>query len=200
MNDSNETVWPGAGDSELHRKVASYAARVRSGDSEFGNQIVQLLDRPLRVKLRQKIPESRINDVYQETWARFFEQLLKGREPDNYIAWFLGIARLVHFELIRQEKKTSELDDRTADLLQAALPTMDRATYAEQMRRKLLACLGEIPERYSKFLIGYARGEDRGSLCDRLDLAVKNYNRFLYRARRRLLDCLGDSPDSLDAV
>lgn len=200
MNDSQESAAPSVGDSDLHRKVAIHAARVRSGDLESGNQIVRLLDRPLRIKLGQRVPENRINDVYQETWGRFFRQILDGVEPDNYVAWFLGIARLVHFELIRQENRTTELDDKTASLLQAALPTMDRATYATQMRRRLLICLEEIPERYSRFLIGYATGDDRLSLCKQLDLAIENYNKFLYRARKRLLACLGDSPDSLETV
>ena len=200
MNDPDNPHAQATVDRDLHRRIATYAARVRDGDIAAGNHIVRLLDRPLRVKLRQKIPEGRIDDVYQETWARFFDHLLKGKQPDNYVAWFLGIARLVHLELIRQENKTTELDDRTANVLRAVLPTMDRAAYAEQMRRKLLICLEQMPDRYSHFLIGYATGDERSSLCNRLDLAIGNFNRFLYRARKRLLACLGDSPDNLETV
>ena len=81
---------------DLNGRIAECASRLRTGDDAAANQIVELLDRPLRIKLRQKVPENRLNDVYQETWARFFEHLLKNKRPDNYIAWFLGIARLVH--------------------------------------------------------------------------------------------------------
>ena len=200
MSEPDGPTLPIVDDLDIHSEIAACVVRIRGGDLSAGNKIVELLDRPLRVRLRQKIPEQRINDVYQETWARFFKQLLHGKEPSSYVAWFLGIARLVHLELVRQENKADELDDRTANLLQSALPTMDRATYAVQMRRQLLICLEEIPERYSQFLIGYATGHDRQSLCNRLNLAIENYNKFLHRARKRLLVCLGDSIENLEAI
>ena len=178
---------------ELHLRIAELAGRLRAGDADAGSEIVSLLDKQVRVRLRHRVPADLFDDVYQETWARFFGQLLKGQEPDNYVAWFLGIARLVSYEMMRREGKELKLDEKTETLLRALIPTLEHEAYVTQLYRRLMYCLGEIPDRYSRFLVGHARGESRDSLCRRVDLAVRSYAKFLYRARKRLMTCLEGS-------
>lgn len=189
-----------ADDQSLHEKMVFLVQKLRNGDLKTGDAIVSLLDKPLRVKLKNKIPPNQFDDAYQETWMRFFDQLLKGVNPDNYVAWFLGIARFVHYELIRQESKTTHLNEQAEHLMQSVPSTSERATYAEQVRKKLLKCLDHIPKRYSQFLIGHIHDRSRKSLCDQLNLKLENYAKFLHRSRKSLLACLGETLDNLKAM
>lgn len=177
----------------LNKRIAELAILVAEGDVGSGNLIVQLLDTPIRIRLRKKVPLARMDDVYQETWVRFFKQLKEGMKPDNYIAWFLGIAYRVEKEMFREDIRAAPLEDEVAAMLESNLPTLDHHAYAAQINRALMSCLEKIPSRYSEFLKGHASNELRPVLCDRLDVLIKNYYSFLHRARSRLSKCMNNT-------
>ena len=184
--------------SDLNKKIAELVTKLQQGDLSAGNKIVRLMEKQLIIKLRQKVPSKHLNDIYQETWLRFFNSLQNPRKIDSYIAWFLSIARIVMREMLRKEKKTTAMDDNIVSMIPANISTVDQAAYGEQLYRKLRHCLNTIPKRYSTFLRGYVQGKDRGRLCEQISLNPDNFSRFLHRARKRLLACMGTGPDGLE--
>ena len=176
-------------------KTASLVAMYTSGDQDAGNRLVKLLDNPLRVFLRQRLPSTLVDEVYQETWARFLQQVRTGFEPDDYISWLIGIARLVTLERWREQSKSERHDDADTLEIETGAPPLTHSAYVQQLHHKLVDCLEKLPERYRDFLIGHATDQERATLCTELSVSPANYSKFLFRARQRLLDCINAEDD-----
>lgn len=175
----------------LNERVAALVRRLREGDQAAANELGRLLHRPLLVKLRARARPERIDDIYQETWRRFFEKIKDGAEPDHYLAWFLGIARFVILE-DGAPSHTEPLPEYWESLLASLTPSPQRAAHAAELHRRLMACLEEIPQRYRRLLEGQAMNEDRSAICAAIKLALDNYTKVLHRARKRLMACLDE--------
>ncbi|MEO0424480.1 MAG: sigma-70 family RNA polymerase sigma factor [Pseudomonadota bacterium] len=175
----------------MERRIAALVADYRRGDPQAASEIVAVMQPALRAKIHARVPPHLADDAYQESWFRFFRGLDKGDDPDSYIAWFLGIARLVALEMIRQETRESALPEDADERYQDQAPTPVRLAESAQLRTAIFECLGKIPERYSRLLVGHARGEPRDALCEELNLSAENFGKLLYRARKSLQQCLG---------
>ena len=106
------------------------------------------------------------------------------------MAWFLGIARLVSLEMLRDERRELPMPEDAAERYSDTNPSPQHLAQSEELRAALFRCLGKIPERYSRLLVGHIRGEARDALCEELDLTSANFGKLLYRARQALLKCL----------
>lgn len=177
-------------ESDIEARLAKLVDALRAGDATAANKIVALMETPLLAKLYVKVPPQLVEDVYQETWSRFYRQLEGPEQPNSYVAWFLGIARLVTLEMLRDEKRTLPLPEDAEQRFADPQPSPRRHAQSAQLRAALFHCLGKIPERYSRLLVAHIRGEPREALCEELDLALPNFGKLLYRARQALLKCL----------
>lgn len=177
--------------SDLERRIAALVADYLEGDSHAADKIVATMQPALLAKVHARVPPHLVADAYQESWLRFFRGLDKGDRPDSYIAWFLGIARLVALEMNREEHREAALPEDADDRYQDQAPTPVRLAESAQLRAAIFECLGKIPERYGRLLVGHVRGEPRETLCEELNLSVENFGKLLYRARKSLQQCLG---------
>ncbi|MEM9387763.1 MAG: sigma-70 family RNA polymerase sigma factor [Pseudomonadota bacterium] len=177
--------------SDLERRIAALVADYRQGDSTAAGKIVAHMQPALWAKIHARVPSPLVDDAYQESWLRFFRGLDTDVNPDSYIAWFLGIARIVALEMMRAEHREAPLPEDADDRYQDETPTPSRLAEASQLRAAIFECLGKIPERYGRLLVGHVRGEPRERLCEELNLSMENFGKLLYRARKSLQQCLG---------
>ncbi|MEM9387314.1 MAG: hypothetical protein AAGA68_19805 [Pseudomonadota bacterium] len=183
------------GRKELDEQIAALAMRLRAGDPNAADQIGRLLHTPLLISLRRRVAPERVEEVYQETWLRFFEHLLEGKEPDSHVAWFLGIARKVELEQFKPKGRLLELSTEMQALLESLEPSLERYAEAEQLHRKVADCMEKIHRRYARILEGQVRREDRHALCREINLKIERFHMFLHRARQQLKACVDDEPE-----
>lgn len=176
---------------DFNRQLQELIRRLQQGDAKAGEELVDLLEAPLLTRLRQKVPADRLKDVYQETWARFFEGILEGKCPDSPVAWFLGIARFVNFEHGREDGRTYELPESVERVLESRQASLEKFAIDGERTREVEKCLDKLPDRYRGFLLGHVRGDERERLCDQWKVNPPNYAKFLHRVRQALLKCLG---------
>lgn len=170
--------------------IDSLLERLSQGDLAAGEQLAKHLDRPLRAILRTRVPEHLYYDIYQETWTRVYSQLLSGKHPKSLIGWFLGVAYKVKQEYLRSESKRLHTDPNVEHLMANDIHA-EKRVYLEEVADAMTYCLKKIPQRYSTFLTGHGQNENRLELCKKTSVNIKNYHRFLHRARDALRRCLG---------
>jgi RNA polymerase sigma factor (sigma-70 family) len=132
---------------ELERIVLA-AAR---GDGAGWNALVKRFAARVRTVARMhRLPPHDVEDVFQATWLRLFENLDSVREPTAIGAWLETTARHESLRLLRASKReVPTAQDIRTDALD---PVDDEAIVAAERRAALAAAMARLPARQGALL------------------------------------------------
>jgi RNA polymerase sigma-70 factor (ECF subfamily) len=167
----------------------SYLNKLRSSDGtteqHFANYFGELITLKLRSRLQS--PEA-IEDVKQETFARFFTLLQKDggiREAERLGALVNSICNHVLFEHYRAGKRTEPLDDVAADnLLDKQTDALGRVISIET-RADVHQVLNGLAERDRKVLRSlFVEERDKDTVCREMGISREYIRVLVHRAKK----------------
>lgn len=131
-------------------------------------------------------------DVAQDVFVYAIERIDDCRHPERFAGWLMRIARSRSHNHVRDRK-----DDRSSPLEAHSIPTAvagpDREAERSEIRRRLLAALGEIPDdRGMVVLLHDLEGWTHREIADRLEIPPGTVRSHLHHARKRLRELLSD--------
>jgi RNA polymerase sigma-70 factor, ECF subfamily len=169
---------------------------VRRGDRRAAGR---LLERYLRagraVALAVTGVEADADDVCQEAFVVAMERIDDCRDPSKFGNWLLQIVRNRARNLVRSHavRKTVPLDDRAPASGLSPSAELERT----ELRERLLAALGEIPEQHREVVLLHdLEGWKHREIGERLGLPEGTVRSHLHHARRRLREILGDREEA----
>ncbi|HMK23277.1 MAG TPA: RNA polymerase sigma factor [Terriglobales bacterium] len=168
---------------------APYLERLRAGDFRTQEHFVAYFSELIQLKLRARLrsPQA-IEDVRQETFARFFAALRSPegiRQPERLGAFVNSICNHVLLEQYRSSARAGSLEDEAADELPDPVIDIVGAVAAKQMQEKVREILGDLPERDRRILREvFLEERDKDEVCR--DFGVdRDYLRVLvHRAKQ----------------
>ncbi|MGC1374415.1 MAG: sigma-70 family RNA polymerase sigma factor, partial [Candidatus Sulfotelmatobacter sp.] len=140
---------------QFHSFDEAYLGRLRAGDfrtqEHFSGYFSALIK--IKVSSRLKRPEA-IEDVRQETFARFFATLRAGKilQPDRLGSFVNSICNNVLREHYRSDVRNASSDDEEDYDLPAAGTNLVDALVAKEMEKKVREILDKLPERDRRLL------------------------------------------------
>jgi RNA polymerase sigma-70 factor, ECF subfamily len=168
---------------------APYLERLRAGDFRTQEHFVAYFSELIQLKLRARLrsPQA-IEDVRQETFARFFAALRSPhgiRQPERLGAFVNSICNNVLLEQYRSSSRAGSLEDEAADELPDHAIDVLGAVAAKQMEAKVREILDDLPERDRRILREvFLEERDKDEVCR--DFGVdRDYLRVLvHRAKQ----------------
>jgi RNA polymerase sigma-70 factor (ECF subfamily) len=168
---------------------APYLERLRAGDFRTQEHFVAYFTELIQLKLRARLrsPQA-IEDVRQETFARFFTALRSPagiRQPERLGAFVNSICNNVLLEQYRASSRAGSLEDEAADQLPDPVIDVLGAVAARQMQGKVNEILDDLPERDRRILREvFLEERDKDEVCR--DFGVdRDYLRvLLHRAKQ----------------
>jgi RNA polymerase sigma-70 factor, ECF subfamily len=135
---------------------APYLERLRAGDFRTQEHFVAYFSELIQLKLRARLrsPQA-IEDVRQETFARFFTALRSPegiRQPERLGAFVNSICNNVLLEHYRASTRAGSLEDETAEELPDPVIDILGAVAAWQMEEKVREIIDDLPERDRRIL------------------------------------------------
>ena len=181
---------PGETGSEPAESAADLVGRIRGGDRQAEDELVQRYRRGISIILRAESRDAAaVDDLFQDTFRIALEKIRMGelREPKRLSGFICAVARnlvVEHFRRIAARRTSSGLH-----LAQLASPRPDpledvlRAERGATVQR----VLSEMPsDRDRQILLRFYVAEDeKDSICRHLNLTSLHFNRVLFRARER---------------
>jgi len=186
----------------------SYLDRLRAGDYRTQEHFGAYFGALIQIKLRSRLksPEA-IEDIRQETFARFFVALRQGRilQPERLGPFVNSICNNVLLEHYRSSSRHDPMDDEVEQ--NCADQGLDQLSIysAKQTEEKVREILESLPERDRRLLREvFLEGRDKDEVCR--DFGVdRDYLRvLLHRAKQAFkalyLKNMGDEPPQFLAV
>ena len=149
---------------------APYLERLRAGDFRTQEHFVAYFSELIQLKLRARLrsPQA-IEDVRQETFARFFSALRSPegiRQPERLGAFVNSICNNVLLEQYRASARAGSLDDEVAAELPDPVIDILGAVAARQMEAKVRDILDDLPERDRRILREvFLEERDKDEVC-----------------------------------
>jgi RNA polymerase sigma-70 factor (ECF subfamily) len=136
---------------------------------------------------------STAEDILQETNLVAWRKAADFETGSNFRAWAFRIA---HFQVLRHRQKLSRdrliLDDDLVNTL-ADEAVEDDQSPIQARRERLNLCLARLPERQRAVITSrYFEDESVAKIAARSGTNANAVSQLLHRARRNLLECLGN--------
>jgi RNA polymerase sigma-70 factor (ECF subfamily) len=168
---------------------ASYLNKLRSSDLTTERHFVNYFGELITLKLRSRLqsPEA-VEDVKQETFARFFTLLRKDsgvREAERLGSLVNSICNHVLFEYYRAGKRTEPLDDVAAvNLLDKQTDALDRVISSETSDdvHKVLNGLAERDRKVLRSL--FVEERDKDTVCREMGISREYIRVLVHRAKK----------------
>ena len=181
----------------------SYLTRLRSGDFRTQEHFSAYFSALIKIKLASRLKSREaIEDVRQETFARFFVALRDGKilQADRLGSYVNSMCNNVLLEHYRSSARNTSLDDEEEKNFPALDFDMLGAIGAKETERKVREILDKLPERDRRVLRAiFFEERDKDEVCRELGITRDNLRLLLYRAKQRFKD-LCDDGDSLGLV
>lgn len=138
--------------------------------------------------------QDRIDDVLQQVWTTFWEQIKKLRDPTRWRPWLYRLARNAAVdagrEVTRDRKTKSAIGEQLASHQNGhPTPTIDGA----ERQQRILQAIDQLPDMYREpFILRHLQDWSYREIADVMDLPVDTVETRLVRARRQLRDMLRD--------
>lgn len=168
---------------------ASYLEKLRSRDETTEAHFVEYFGQLISLKLRSRLQSSEtIEDVKQETFARFFTLLRKEggvRDAERLGALVNSICNNVLFEQYRSGKRTEPLDDLVADNLLDRQADALGQVLSMEARATVHQVLEGLPDRDRKVLRSlFVEEKDKDSVCRELGISREYIRVLVHRAKK----------------
>lgn len=120
------------------------------------------------------------DDVYQETFIRFYESAQRVEEMTNVPGFLIKIARNLCLNYRRNKKKTVEFDD-----LQTVFQT--KTQDGPEVLQLLTMALDMLPDDYREaFVLREYEGLSYGEIADIIDIPLPTVKIRIFRAKKKL--------------
>ena len=180
----------------------SYLARLRAGDYRAQEHFGAYFGALIQIKLRSRLKSAEaIEDIRQETFARFFVALREGRilQPERLGPFVNSICNNVLLEHYRASNRVDPLEEDAEENFPAKGLDQFGVLSAKQTEEKVREILDSLPERDRRLLKEvFLEERDKDAVCR--DFGVdRDYLRvLLHRAKQAFkvlyLKNMGDEP------
>ncbi len=167
---------------------AAYVSRLRAGDFRTQEHFCAYFTAIIRIKLssRVRLPQI-IEDVRQETFARFFKALHADeiRYPERLGSYVLGMCRNILSEQYRFDGRTTPLgdeDEQSFPALGVNLVDSLLAKENEQIVRKIIETLSERDRRLLRSV--FLEEQDKDEVCRELGVDREYLRVLVHRAKQ----------------
>jgi RNA polymerase sigma-70 factor (ECF subfamily) len=195
---------------QFHSFDEAYVERLRVGDSctqeHFGAYFSALIQVKLRSRLRSR---EAIEDVRQETFARFYVALREGKilHPERLGSFVNSVCNNVLLEHYRATARHSSLDDDNNDEKELPAQAMDLlgALVAKETEKKVREILEQLPERDRRLLREvFLEERDKDEVCRGFGVDREYLRVLLHRAKQSFKSLYkkntgNNSPESIPA-
>ena len=166
----------------------SYLSRLRSGDFRTQEHFSAYFSALIKIKLgsRLKTPEA-IEDVRQETFARFFVALRDGKilQPDRLGSFVNSICNNVLLEHYRSATRNTSLDGEEEHNFPAVNVDVICALSAKEREKKVREILENLSERDRRLLREvFLEERDKDQVCRDFGVDREYLRVLLYRAKQ----------------
>ncbi len=166
----------------------SYLSRLRSGDFRTQENFSSYFSALIKIKLgaRLKSPEA-IEDVRQETFARFFLALRDGKilQPDRLGSFVNSICNNVLLEHYRSAARNTPLDEEEEKNVPALEVDFVGALSAKEREKKVREILERLPERDRRLLREvFLEERDKDEVCRDFGVDREYLRVLLHRAKQ----------------
>ena len=165
-------------------RLAPLVERARLGDSGAFEEIVTIMQGPIRAFARRMMRDQHLgDDAAQDTFLRMWKGLRTHEPRGRFVAWSFTIARNTCIEALRREKRTpmplEEIDAGSHD------PSDNQV-----LRGIVNDALQKLEEPFRSTLILRERGLAYEELAETMEIPVGTVRSRLHEARRRMATML----------
>jgi RNA polymerase sigma-70 factor, ECF subfamily len=173
---------------QFHSFDEAYLERLRAGDfrtqEHFGNYFSALIQLKLRSRLQSR---EAIEDVRQETFARFFVALREGKilHPERLGSFVNSVCNNVLLEYYRANTRHGSLDDdKSEEPPSQAMNVLD-ILFAQETEHKVRKILEQLPERDQRLLREvFLEERNKDEVCRDFGVDREYLRVLLHRAKR----------------
>lgn len=123
-------------------------------------------------------------DVYQETFIRFFESARQSREMTNVPGYLLKIARNLCLNCRRNKKQTVEFEDYQS---RVPPPSVEKNEFLEL----ITTALDMLPDEYREvFVLREYEGLSYAEIAEIVDASLSSVKVRIFRAKQKIRDIL----------
>jgi len=200
-------VDPRGGGLQFHFFDEAYVGRLRAADFRTEQHFVAYFSGLIQIKLRSRLASREaIEDVRQETFARFFVALREGkiRQPEQLGPFVNSICNNVLKEQYRSGQREESLDgnggEQEKDFPAQGVNVLD-ALAAKQAEKKVREILDQLPERDRRLLREvFLEERDKDEVCRDFGVDREYLRVLLHRAKQAFkslyLKHMGNEPPS----
>lgn len=180
----------------------AYLRRLQSGDIGTQEHFSAYFGSLIRIKLGSRLnSREAIEDVRQETFARFFVALRAGKifQPDRLGAFVNSICNNVLLEHYRSSSRNTSLDEEEENNLPASDFDLVATFSSKEREKKVRAILGELSERDRRLLREvFLEERDKDDVCQDFGVDREYLRVLLHRAKQAFksayLKSVGENP------
>jgi len=181
---------------------ASYVERLRAGDFRTQDHFVAYFTELIQIKLRSRLKSPQaIEDVRQETFARFFTALRAGKilQPERLGSYVNSVCNNVLLEHYRSGKRTDSLDDDDGQDFPDKAMDVVSTLVAHEAQSKVREILDQLSERDRRLLREiFLEERDKDEVCRDFGVDREYLRVLLHRAKQSFkllyLKNIGNAP------
>jgi len=166
----------------------SYLSRLRSGDFRTQEHFSSYFGALIKIKLGSRVnSQEMIDDLRQETFARFFVALREGKilQPERLGSFVNSICNNVLLEHYRTAGRSTSLDDDDETNIPASDFDLVGALGAKETEKKVRTILDKLPERDRRLLREiFLEERDKDDVCRDFGVDREYLRVLLHRAKQ----------------
>lgn len=173
---------------EFHSFDEAYVHRLQAGDFHTQEHFSAYFSALIRIKLGSRVNSKEvIEDLRQETFARFFTALRAGKilQPERLGAFVNSICNNVLLEHYRTAGRSTSIDDEEDDKLPAADFDLIGALGAKETQKKVRTILEKLTDRDRRLLHAvFLEERDKDEVCREFGIDREYLRVLLHRAKQ----------------
>lgn len=173
---------------QFHSFDEAYVERLRAGDFRTQEHFGAYFSALIQVKLRSRLQSREaIEDVRQETFARFYVALREGKllHPERLGSFVNSVCNNVLLEHYRTSARASSLDDDDQKELPSPAMNLVDILVAKETEKKVREILEQLPERDRRLLRDvFLEERDKDEVCRDFGVDREYLRVLLHRAKQ----------------
>jgi RNA polymerase sigma-70 factor (ECF subfamily) len=173
---------------QFHSFDEAYVERLRAGDFRTQEHFGAYFSALIQVKLRSRLQSREaIEDVRQETFARFYVALREGKllHPERLGSFVNSVCNNVLLEHYRTNARASSLDDDDQKELPSPAINLVDILVAKETEKKVRDILEQLPERDRRLLRDvFLEERDKDEVCRDFGVDREYLRVLLHRAKQ----------------
>jgi RNA polymerase sigma-70 factor, ECF subfamily len=173
---------------QFHSFDEAYLERLRMGDFRTQEHFGAYFSALIQVKLRSRLQSREaIEDVRQETFARFYVALREGKilHPERLGPFVNSVCNNVLLEHYRANTRESPLDDGESEELPSHSKNVLDILFAKEIENKVREILEQLPERDRRLLREvFLEERDKDEVCREFGIDREYLRVLLHRAKQ----------------